>query len=265
MSKKKPADNWPCPSPNCSKVFKHKQSLNNHKGKCSGCVEKTSKCTCDVCGKTFCRPYYLKAHKCKGDHEAPSALTCSISSKEFKKNWFLRRHMQQAHVKKTFECIKCNKTFERKPFYKKHIINCNGGKKEKNLQRKKSKEIEYDSTLDEFLPTMDIPDQHPNLEHQVTDQDEPVVYVLDDFDSVEFVSDPINNNSYNITSGLNTSLSTSEPIEHGTPISNDVNSTKRKRFQRKVSLVSIMLYIKVMSFLTQYSKGLAYWINEESP
>ena len=146
MNQEKPPKNWSCSSPNCNKVFKHKQSLNNHKKSCKHATVRSSS-TCGVCNKSFCRPTYLKAHKCKGALDN-SSLVCTICFKDFKKKCFLQRHMRQAH-KERFKCSSCEKTFEREAFFIRHQLNCQRKKIETEIDIEGVLEMEYGD-----LPTM---------------------------------------------------------------------------------------------------------------
>jgi len=114
----KKTENWICKSSGCNKVFKHKQSLNNHKKVCG--VKERIKCS--VCFKSFTRRAYLKKHVC--NKKQPT--NCVKCGKSFPKLWHLKRHISTIHTEKDkLKCISCNKQFARRDYYDKHIQTCN--------------------------------------------------------------------------------------------------------------------------------------------
>ena len=82
----------------CSKVYKHRQSLEKHqKYSCTTTVD----IICGGCEKHFCRKDVLKKHLeiCKGK-ENPAKFTCNKCKKSFRNNWFLDRHLNSSHKSK---------------------------------------------------------------------------------------------------------------------------------------------------------------------
>ena len=138
MVRKRETEDWPCPNSKCSKRYKYKQSLNNHKTSCPHAANSeatSSKVTCNVCTKKFSRPAYLKLHKCKG---APGSLECNICGHTFKKQWFLQRHMDSTHAEKpVLKCAICQRVYKRHRMYNNHVSNCIS--KKKTCRRRSSK------------------------------------------------------------------------------------------------------------------------------
>ena len=116
----------------CKKSYLNRSHLSRHKQTCLG----VRKFICDVCEADSTRKDSLNKHrkKCKGGLKKKTVYTeCNV---EFVTAWRYNRHLEQAHTQKpTYTCSKCNKKFERKTFFQKHLVKClpNGNK---NIQEK---------------------------------------------------------------------------------------------------------------------------------
>ena len=68
---------------------------------------------CDQCGKEFTRSHDLKRHV-QSLHSGVKEFTCDKCEKSFATRDILRRHKRIHEQKRTYECHKCHKKFDRK-------------------------------------------------------------------------------------------------------------------------------------------------------
>ena len=82
----------------CSKVYKHRQSLEKHqKYSCTTTVD----IICSGCEKHFSRKDVLKKHlEIYEGKENPAKFTCNKCKKSFRNNWLLDRHLNSSHKSK---------------------------------------------------------------------------------------------------------------------------------------------------------------------
>ena len=79
--------------------------------------------TCIKCNKRFVKESGLLAHSCKSDN----SFECPKCYKNFSSSRFLNRHMETDHGKGLFICKDCNKTFNRRIKFQKHICRLEDG------------------------------------------------------------------------------------------------------------------------------------------
>lgn len=105
--------NWQCPT--CGKVLAayDRNHLRIH--------EKEQKYVCDVCGKRFNCPQYLKDHRLA--HESVKPFKCNFCERRFTQRTPRSIHMRKFHTGETrFECNSCNIGFVTKILLRKHIL-----------------------------------------------------------------------------------------------------------------------------------------------
>ena len=68
---------------------------------------------CDQCDKVFSRSHGLKRHV-QSLHSGVKEFTCDKCEKSFATRDILRRHKRIHEQKRTYECHKCHKKFDRK-------------------------------------------------------------------------------------------------------------------------------------------------------
>lgn len=233
---------WTCT--NCKKEFKWKQSLYNHKQSCE-----KGKIPCLNCNKTFSRASYAKVHKCKG--KSGNETTCIICKKVFNKMWHLKRHVEAVHKdngKSSYKCDNCGMVYQRENHYRKHIEKCKSLKKTKTTRQRKAKVSEAgDPDIsfpeDSFIPSMlyfvdnnkNEYDERQTVDFNATssyqeNEEEPTVFVLDDFDSFSYECREIHDAS--IING-----------EHATPVGSQAFLNKvREINEYKHKVESLVLY-----------------------
>ena len=188
MSGKKKTDVWTCSNVGCVKVFKHKQSLNNHKKNCKHSNNNnSSKCT--TCNKTFCRPSYLKAHVCK----KKKTTVCSGCGVDFRKEFYLKRHLKSCKGNSNLlKCEKCSKEFKYKTVYVKHMTQCQQvdvNEMDNNVfLPSMAYDCDDDNESEEAGPSMVSNNgaDDDEIESIMVFNDQPTVYVLDE--DIDFTS-----------------------------------------------------------------------------
>ncbi|XP_013387035.1 transcriptional repressor scratch 2 [Lingula anatina] len=98
--------------PHCDKVYVSMPALSMH------ILTHDLKHKCDVCGKSFSRPWLLQGHK--RSHTGEKPYGCAHCGKAFADRSNLRAHMQTHSAMKHYSCERCNKTFALKSYLNKH-------------------------------------------------------------------------------------------------------------------------------------------------
>ncbi|XP_055637188.1 zinc finger protein 728-like isoform X1 [Toxorhynchites rutilus septentrionalis] len=88
--------------------------------------KKSTRHSCNICGKTFCRPIRLAIHRtlAHGIEEADNPLphcTCDICGKVFRYRVYLNLHMKTHSNKRKYSCSLCIRSFARKVQLDHHI------------------------------------------------------------------------------------------------------------------------------------------------
>ena len=79
------------------------------------------------CGKAFGRVFNLLRHEQNCFEKEEKSYPCDICGKTFGKPSKLKRHMKTHDMKPLFSCPECEKVYERKDKYAKHVQKCKGG------------------------------------------------------------------------------------------------------------------------------------------
>ncbi|XP_046361775.1 transcriptional repressor scratch 2-like [Haliotis cracherodii] len=98
--------------PHCDKVYVSMPALSMH------ILTHNLRHACDVCGKSFSRPWLLQGHL--RSHTGEKPFGCAHCGKAFADRSNLRAHMQTHSAFKHFKCKRCDKSFALKSYLNKH-------------------------------------------------------------------------------------------------------------------------------------------------
>ncbi|KAL3308136.1 Zinc finger protein [Cichlidogyrus casuarinus] len=99
--------------PHCGKAYVSMPALSMH------ILTHDLKHKCDICGKSFSRPWLLQGHRRAHTGEKPYG--CAHCGRAFADRSNLRAHMQIHSQSKQFDCNHCGKSFAVKSYLNKHL------------------------------------------------------------------------------------------------------------------------------------------------
>ena len=98
--------------PHCDKLYVSMPALSMH------ILTHDLRHECNICGKTFSRPWLLQGHM--RSHTGEKPYGCLHCGKAFADRSNLRAHMQTHSALKHYTCNRCNKSFALKSYLNKH-------------------------------------------------------------------------------------------------------------------------------------------------